>query len=252
MPSPATRDPRPATSPDGILLIDKPAGMTSHDVVDRVRRIAHTRRVGHAGTLDPFATGLLIVGINKGTKMLTGLVGLDKTYEAVARLGATSTTDDVEGEIRQSIGKSISQFVTDGPLYDSHPPTLQDIECALKTFRGGYLQTAPAFSAKKVGGKKLYELARAGKMEGVELPKKDVKITELSITSYQWPELAFTVSCSSGTYIRSLARDIGEALGCGAYLTALRRTRIGSFDVTDAIPLAELEIEKIEKHIMSP
>lgn len=245
-------------APDGIILIDKPAGMTSHDVVDRVRRIAHTRRVGHAGTLDPFATGLLIVGINKGTKMLTGLVGLDKTYEAVARLGATSTTDDVEGVISQLVGKSVSQSVTDSPIHDSttlrlhdfHPPMLQDIKNALDRFRGGYLQTAPAFSAKKVGGKKLYELARAGKMEGVELPKKEVKITDLRVLSYAWPELTFAVSCSSGTYIRSLARDIGEALGCGAYLTALRRTRIGSFDVADAIPLADLNEQVISKRLI--
>lgn len=243
---------RPTPFPDGILLIDKPAGITSHDVVDRVRRIAHTRRVGHAGTLDPFATGLLIVGINKGTKTLTGLVGLDKTYEAVAQLGATSTTDDVEGKITDyglrmtdSEVQDIQFAIRNSPF--AIPPTKQDVERVLETFRGGYLQTAPAFSAKKVGGKKLYELARAGKMEGVELPKKDVKITELSITSYQWPELAFTVSCSSGTYIRSLARDIGRTLGCGAYLTALRRTRIGSFDVADAVPLAELNANILEK-----
>lgn len=236
----------PTPFPSGLLLVDKPAGITSHDVVSRVQRTICpekvTRknrsqyRVGHAGTLDPFATGLLIVGINKGTKALTGLVGLDKMYEAVAKLGATSTTDDLEGKITNS--KPVSA------------PTVEEIEKALDRFRGGYLQTSPAFSAKKINGKKMYELARKGKTEGIELPKKNIRITELRVISYQWPELAFTVSCSSGTYIRSLARDIGEALGCGGYLTALRRTHIGSFDVSDAIPLAALTTEMIEKHLL--
>ncbi len=208
---------------DGLLLVDKPAGITSHDAVDAVRRVAKTRRVGHAGTLDPFATGLLIIGINKGTKSLTGLVGLDKTYDATARLGATSTTDDPEGMI---IVRA-----------DCVRPDQDEVETAFQTFRGSYLQTAPAYSAKKVGGKKLYELARAGRAHEVELPKKTITISDLAILDYSWPDLRFRVSCSSGTYIRALARDIGEALGVGAYLTQLRRTRIGSFDVNDAIAL---------------
>lgn len=223
---------------DGLLLIDKPAGITSHDVVDRVRRAAGTRRVGHAGTLDPFATGLLILGINKGTKMLTGLVGLDKTYEAVARLGATSTTEDPEGTITTTVGPN-----------DPHPDH-DAMESALSKFRGSYEQTASAFSAKKVGGKKLYELARAGKMEGVEIPKKIVTISELAMTDFSWPDLSFRVSCSSGAYIRALARDIGEALGCGAYLTALRRTRIGDFSIENALTLESLDADKIERALM--
>lgn len=220
---------------DGLLLIDKPAGITSHDAVDRVRKVAKTRRVGHAGTLDPFATGLLILGINKGTKALTALVGLDKTYEATAILGATSTTEDPEGTITS----------TDVPV----PPTRDEVDAVLTKFRGRYLQTAPAFSAKKIGGKKLYDLARAGKMEGIELPKKDVVISELEIMDYTWPELKFRVSCSSGTYIRSLARDIGEALGTGAYLTQLRRTRIADFNITDAVALADLDDATLQKHL---
>lgn len=214
---------------DGLLLVDKPAGMTSHDVVDAVRKIAHTRRVGHAGTLDPFATGLLILGINKGTKALTNLVGLDKTYEAAARLGATSTTDDPEGEITESLGAG--SFSPDG----------KTIEKILASFLGTHEQTAPVYSAKKVGGKKLYELARKGKMEGVEMPKKNVTIYSIELLEYAWPELRFRVSCSSGTYIRALARDIGEKLGCGAYLTELRRTSIGEYQIGDATPLNKLD-----------
>lgn len=209
-----------------IILVDKPVGLTSHDVVDRVRRIFGTRKVGHAGTLDPFATGLLLLGIGSATKELSKYVGLDKTYIATARLGATSTTEDPEGEI------------TDNP--NATVPTQAEIELALDKFRGGYEQTASAYSAKKIKGKKFYELARRGQLEGVELPKKYVTITELRATNYAWPHLSFEVSCSSGTYIRALARDIGEALGCGAYLTELRRTRIGEFRIEDAARLEDL------------
>ena len=210
-----------------LLLIDKPAGMTSHDVVDRVRKIFKTRRVGHAGTLDPFATGLLIVGVNGATKELTGLVGLDKTYEATARLGATSSTFDPEGEITESKAMTV--------------PTAEDVEHALDAFRGGYEQRAPLHSAKKIGGKKLYELARQGTATEDMRPTKHVTISELVVTRYEWPELDFRVAVSSGTYIRSLADDIGAKLGCGAYLTALRRTRIGAFDIKDAFTLEDLD-----------
>lgn len=209
-----------------IISIDKPTGMTSHDVVDRVRRIFKTRKVGHAGTLDPFATGLLIIGVGSATKELSKYVGLDKAYVATARLGATSTTEDPEGEIAENPNAA--------------KPTQAEIETALDRFRGGYEQTASAYSAKKINGKKFYELARSGKLEGVELPKKFVTISELRTTDYEWPFLTFEVSCSSGTYVRALARDIGEALGCGAYLTELRRTRIGEFKIEDATRLEDL------------
>jgi len=218
-----------APSPN-LLLIDKPAGMTSHDVVDRVRRIFDTRKVGHAGTLDPFATGLLIIGIGPGTKELTGLVGLDKSYVATARLGATSTTEDPEGEITERTSCDV--------------PRTEELEAALDKFRGGYEQVASAFSAKKIKGKKLYELARRGQLEGVEIPKKQVEINDLKVLKYEWPFLTFEVSCSSGTYIRALARDIGEILGCGAYLTELRRTRIGEFHIKDAKNLEGLTAER--------
>lgn len=230
---------------DGIILIDKPAGITSHDVVDRVRKIAKTRRVGHAGTLDPFATGLLILGINKGTKQLTGLIGLDKTYEATAQLGVTSTTDDPEGTVTPHAGTS------PGALAEGNRPDNDAIERALARFRGSYEQTAPAFSAKWVDGKRLYDLARQGKIDGIALPKKIVSISELSMMHYAWPDLSFRVSCSSGTYIRALARDIGEALGCGAYLTALRRTRIGTYDIHDAVILDGLDERILMERLIS-
>lgn len=266
----------PLPNPDGFLLIDKPAGMTSHDAVDAARRALGCLgrkgraacKVGHAGTLDPFATGLLVIGIGNATKRLNEILGLDKTYEAVARLGATSTTDDLEGEINVMSFRSPNESANEGeesqdfrdpsrsPSDDSVRDDISkkfsmiEIEEALDRFHGGYRQTAPAFSAKKVGGKKLYELARKGQVDRVERPVKDVKIRELVVTKYAWPELAFRVSCSSGTYVRALARDIGEALGCGAYLTALRRTVIGPYRVEDAISIKELNREKIEERLL--
>ncbi|MFZ6015002.1 MAG: tRNA pseudouridine(55) synthase TruB [Patescibacteria group bacterium] len=211
-----------------ILLIDKPAGITSHDVVDRIRKIYSTRRVGHGGTLDPFATGLLIIGIGPATKKLHDIVGLDKTYEATATLGATSDTYDLTGLI--------------APTPDSkfQIPDLKNIEDVLKNFQGVIDQKAPAYSAKKVGGKKLYELARAGQDVEHLRPTKKVDIAELVITDYNYPTLKFKVTCSSGTYIRSLAHDIGQELGCGAYLSELRRTRIGEYKLEDAKKLETL------------
>lgn len=216
---------------DKLLLIDKPSGMTSHDVVDRIRHIFHTRRVGHAGTLDPFATGLLIIGVGTATKKLTALVGLDKTYEAALCLGATSTTFDPEGTI----------FPLQSP--NSSLPTLQDMEHALDQFRGGYLQKAPLFSAKKINGQPLYHLARRGQANEEMRPTKNVTISELTIQNYEWPTLRLVVTSSSGTYIRSLADDIGRVLGCGAYLTELRRIRIGHFSIKDSLKLEELGLD---------
>jgi tRNA pseudouridine55 synthase len=215
---------------DRILLIDKPAGMTSHDVVDRVRHVFKTRKVGHAGTLDPFATGLLLVGVGDATKRLQAYVGLDKTYEATARLGATSDTYDPEGHIIETVGAI-------------HELPLHDIERVLDRFRGGYDQKAPLHSAKKIGGKKLYELARRGTATEEMRPTKKVGIDEIAVTGYAWPNLSFRVRCSSGTYIRSLADDIGRDLGCGAYLTALRRTAIGPHRIEDATRLEDLKQE---------
>lgn len=213
---------------DGLIFIDKPAGMTSHDVVSRVRRIYGTRRVGHAGTLDPFATGLLILGINKGTKMLTDLVGRDKTYLATARLGGTTDTDDTEGQVVEREGYSI--------------PTEDEVRTALEGFLGVSEQVTPLYSAKKIKGKKMYELARAGLGDTVERPKKTITIHSIRLVSFHWPEVTFEVSVSSGTYIRALARDLGEVLGTGAYLTGLRRTRIGEFGIEQASTLDALPV----------
>lgn len=209
-----------------MLLIDKPAGITSHDVVDKVRKIYKTRGVGHGGTLDPFATGLLLIGVGAQTKKLHDVVGLDKTYEAVAELGAVSDTYDLTGDI-------VEQTV-------SHIPNQEEVEEVVAKFRGTIEQKAPAYSAKKIGGQRLYALVRRGVDVEHLRPTKKVDVTELIITEYTWPTLKFRVTCSSGTYIRSLAHDIGEQLGCGAYLTDLRRTRIGEYKLEDAKKLEEL------------
>jgi tRNA pseudouridine55 synthase len=211
---------------EGLLLIDKPIGITSHDVVDRVRRVFGIRKVGHAGTLDPFATGLLLLGIGKATKTLSQYVGLDKRYRAVARLGAISDTFDTEGKIVE---------------HTCDIPTQAQIEQAMDRFRGGYAQKAPLYSAKKIKGRKLHELVRQGQATEELRPVKFVDIFELTIIAYEWPFLTFDVHCSSGTYIRSLADDLGAALGTGAYLTELRRLTIGTFRLEDAIALDKLQ-----------
>lgn len=222
---------------DGLLLIDKPAGPTSHDMVDVVRRATGMRAVGHAGTLDPFATGLLILGLGKATKWLTQLVGLDKTYEATLRLGATSDTFDRDGVISPTANPT-------------DIPTLEQIESTLNTYRGTFEQRAPLYSAKKLQGKKLYELARAGTATESMRPTKQITIHRLEIVSYTYPELTLLVDCSYGTYIRSLADDIGRDLGVGAYLTELRRTAIGAYSVQTALSRAQITREEIDAHLI--
>jgi len=241
----------------GFLLIDKPAGMTSHDIVDRVRALTHERTVGHAGTLDPFATGLLIVAVGREyTSQLSKLVGLDKEYEAVLRLGAKSTTGDLTGVITPV-------DVAGSPRAGTVPSVV------FASFLGPQLQTPPMYSAKKIKGKKLYELARQGK----EVERKPVAITiyELEQLPFQtaqfgdsphagtvpkqddssgtvpdrgqFPnEIPFRTRVSSGTYIRTLGEDIAKKLGTEGYLTALRRTKIGPYSITDAIPLPDTHI----------
>ena len=214
----------------GVFLLHKPPGPTSHDMVALVRKKTGIKRVGHAGTLDPFATGLLILGVDQATKKLAMLVGMDKEYEATLLLGATSTTFDPEGIITPTARSSYSI------------PDATSLSPVLDLFRGGYDQRAPIFSAKKINGKKLYDLARAGKATEEMRPVKRIIISKLHIKQYAFPFLSLTVACSSGTYIRSLADDIGRELGCGAYLATLRRTRIGTFCIKDAHTLAELPI----------
>lgn len=215
---------------DGILLIDKPADMSSFGVVARVRRVLTQHagkkvKVGHTGTLDPFATGLMILVIGKECKNAGTYSKLDKIYEATIRLGQTSTTGDPEGEI------------TD---VDSKQPTREEIEQVLKTFTGDIMQRPPIFSALKIDGQRAYKLARKGEI--VEIPERQVTIHSLELVDYTYPELKIRTHVSSGTYIRSLAGDIGKALDTGAYCNQLRRTVISKWNVTDAKKLSDLGV----------
>jgi tRNA pseudouridine55 synthase len=213
---------------DGYLLVDKPEGVSSFRVVAQVRCIlsevaGHKVKVGHTGTLDPMATGLLILVAGKYTKKATQFAKLDKVYEAELTLGAVSSTADREGTITKK---------------GSSKPTESDIAKALNNFIGDIMQTPPAFSAIKVGGRRAYKLAREGKP--VELKPRAAKVFLIENITYRYPKLLFTVHVSSGTYIRSLAEDIGEALGTGAYLSALCRTKVGKFKIEDALKMEEL------------
>ena len=208
----------------GVLLVDKTEGMTSHDVVMQVRKLFSTRKVGHAGTLDPFATGLLIVCLGKATKTLQFLVEQAKEYEAVMKLGETTDSQDLTGVV----------------LEERPVPVLKpgELEETFSSFVGDISQLPPMFSARRVNGQRLYTLARAGKV--VDREARTVTVESLEITKISLPHVAFRVLCSKGTYIRTLAHDMGEALGCGAHLTQLRRTRIGRFHVREACSLPRL------------
>ncbi|GAB3604236.1 tRNA pseudouridine(55) synthase TruB [Microbacterium aureliae] len=206
----------------GILLVDKPGGITSHDVVARARRILGTRKIGHAGTLDPMATGLLVLGVDGATRLLTFIVGLDKTYLATIVLGVSTDSDDADGEV---VARADAAHV------DS-----DDIARQIRALTGRISQIPSRVSAIKVGGRRAYDLARAG--EEVVLAAREVTVARFDVLDERRRgatiELDVVVDCSSGTYIRALARDLGAALGVGGHLTALRRTRIGPFDVADA------------------
>ncbi len=215
---------------DGILLIDKPDGMTSFGVVARVRRVLSAQagkkvKIGHTGTLDPFATGLLILCVGKETKNAMGYTKLDKVYEATVRLGQTSSTGDPEGEVSD---------------VNDEQPSREDVEAALKKFTGEITQRPPIYSAIKVGGQRAYDLARAGKE--VEIPLRQVTIHSLELVDYAYPEVKIRTHVSSGTYIRTLAEDIGKTLGTGAYCTQLRRTKVADWDVANAQSLAEFGV----------
>ncbi|MGW1341481.1 tRNA pseudouridine(55) synthase TruB [Kribbella sp. NPDC002412] len=213
---------------DGIVVVDKPAGLTSHTVVARIRRLAGTRKVGHAGTLDPMATGVLVVGLNRATRLLGHLQLADKSYDATVLLGATTTTDDAEGEI-------VSTAPVDGV-------TAEAIEAAVAGFRGEISQVPSKVSAIKVDGRRAYERVRAG--EEVALKARSVTVSRYDVVDVRpgssGIEVDISVDCSSGTYIRALARDLGAELGVGGHLTALRRTRVGSFDLSVAHTLESL------------
>jgi len=222
---------------NGILLVDKPEGWTSHDVVAKVRSILRQQtgqkvKVGHTGTLDPMATGLLILVLGSYTKRAEEYSKLDKVYEAEVTLGRTSTTGDREGQLTK--------------INDKQPEKMA-VEAVLGQFKGEILQKPHKYSAVKIGGQRAYKAARAGKT--VEIEPRKVKIYKITDVEYDYPKLKFTAEVSSGTYIRSLAEDIGAALGTGAYLSALRRTQVGEFPTDKAVQLANLDYEIILKHL---
>lgn len=246
-----------------ILLIDKPVGWTSFDVVAKIRgSLRNTNlkkvKVGHAGTLDPFATGLLIILVGDATKQQDVFMKLDKEYEATLKLGFTSTTGDPEGEIIPYLSLPTNQNYKklignpkenmDSCLRRNDKPLQKDIECVLKQFTGEIQQIPPAFSAIKIDGQRAYKLARAGKK--VKLEPRKITIYKLEILDYAYPELKIRVNCSSGTYIRTLAVDIGKLLGTAAYLTELRRTKIGDHKIEDAktveATITDLSVQKDE------
>jgi tRNA pseudouridine55 synthase len=228
---------------EGFLLVDKPEGWTSFDVVNYVRRMVaniegrkpKNVKVGHTGTLDPAATGLLVLCIGKATKQVPNLIKQDKTYQVELTLGKKSTTGDKEGKI-EDWGKKTEE------------PSSERLEEVVESFVGEIFQVPPAFSAIKVNGKRAYDLARAGKE--VLLEPRKVKIYSISDIKYDFPRLTFTTSVGSGTYIRSLAEDIGKKLGCGAYMSNLRRTTIGQANINNAVAVSELTEDSIKKALL--
>ncbi|MBI4227125.1 MAG: tRNA pseudouridine(55) synthase TruB [Candidatus Omnitrophica bacterium] len=210
---------------DGLLVVDKPAGLTSHDVVDRLRRRWRVARMGHGGTLDPMATGVLLILLGRATKSAETLLGLDKSYEATVTLGVTTETQDAEGRV-----------VERRPV---PPLSREQVDAACAPFRGEIEQRVPPYSAVRFGGRRGYELARAG--EAVPEKRRRVRIAALEVREMAGDRVALFITCSKGTYVRTLAHDLGQALGCGGMLSALRRTRVGPWSVTEAQPLDALE-----------
>jgi tRNA pseudouridine55 synthase len=211
----------------GVLNIDKPGGMTSHDVVNRMRRLTGIRRIGHTGTLDPLATGVLLLCIGRATRLSEYLIGQNKRYEATIRLGQETNTYDAEGEIVAEMPVTVDE---------------EAIQAALSHYRGPISQVPPMFSAVKKDGQPLYKLAR----QGVEIdrPSREVTIYQLALLEWTPPDLHLDITCSSGTYIRSLAHDLGQLLGCGGHIIALRRPAVGHFLIEQAAPLDELTAER--------
>ncbi len=209
--------------PEGLLLVDKPKGMTSHDVVDAVRRALGTRKVGHAGTLDPMATGLLLVGVGRATRLLRYLGDLPKTYEGTGVLGVETTTLDADGEVTRTGDVAV---------------TREELDRAASELLGNSMQRPPAFSAVKVGGRKLYEAARKG--ETLEAAPRPIRVDAFEILTLEPAAFGFRVTCSGGTYVRVLVADVGSRLGCGAHLGRLRRIAIGPFEVRAAAPPEDL------------
>ena len=219
---------------NGIIVLDKPASISSAGAVNRVKRLLERGvKIGHAGTLDPFATGVLLLLIGKATKSSQMLMNQPKRYEATIKLGATTATDDPDS--------------AEIPVPGASRPSREKIEAAAAKFVGTISQRPPAFSALKISGRPAYKLARRG--QPVDLKARDIRIDAIRIISWQWPLLKVRIDCGRGTYVRAIARDLGEALKTGGYLTELRRTRIGSFDIDQAVTLERLEKEGIEPHL---
>ncbi|MGH9931239.1 MAG: tRNA pseudouridine synthase B, partial [Pyrinomonadaceae bacterium] len=254
---------------DGVLVIDKPAGVTSHDVVDGIRRILHVRRVGHTGTLDPFATGVLVILVGRATRLAQFLSGVEKEYEAVIRLGYATDTGDVTGKKIEPLENELDRSSASLPVTEPHLGTgrteisvlqqggwsREQIEAALASLRGEFDQVPPMYSAKKQGGRKLYELARRGE----EVERKPVRVCvdkfeaikptgELLKDNLDGTfDFAVRVACSAGTYVRTLAEDFGKRLGVGAHLAELRRTRVGDFQIQQAQTLERLKVSAAEE-----
>jgi tRNA pseudouridine55 synthase len=229
----------PAKELEGILLVDKPRDHTSHDVVARLRGILKMKRVGHAGTLDPMATGLLIILLGKATKVSQYLISLDKEYEGTVELGKVTDTQDADGEMMET-----------RPV----PPLTQaEVQQAMNGFLGDQYQTPPMFSAIKIDGVPLYKSARKG--EEVEREPRFIRVSSWEITKFGLPQFDFRLRCTKGTYVRTLAHDLGQKLGCGAHLAALRRTATANFHVSQAITLEDLQklsTPEIEKRLIAP
>jgi tRNA pseudouridine55 synthase len=220
----------------GLLNVDKPAGLTSRDAVNRVQRLVKPHKVGHAGTLDPLATGVLVVAIGQATRLIEYVQRMSKVYQGTFLLGRTSDTEDIEGQIIE--------------LQQPPVPTVAEIQAALPSFTGAIEQRPPAYSALKVAGRRAHELARRG--ESFELAPRIVQINAIEMVRYQYPELELVVHCGGGTYIRSLGRDIAESLGTGAVMSALRRLAVGPFRECGSLAFDSLTFEEIDRRLLPP
>lgn len=216
---------KPAKEMEGVLFVDKPSGLTSHDVVYRLRRKLQMKRIGHAGTLDPMATGLLIMLVGKATKISQYLISLDKVYEGEITLGVVTNSQDAEGEVMET-----------RPV---PPLTVDQLRAVMQTFLGDQYQTPPMFSAVKIDGVPLYKLARKG--EEIEREPRFIRVSTFELATFDSPKLTFRLHCTKGTYVRTVAHDLGQKLGCGAHLSALRRTASGKFGIAQCTPLDVLE-----------
>ncbi len=228
---------QPPKEIEGVLLVDKPKGLTSHDVVYRLRRKLQMKKIGHAGTLDPMATGVLVMLIGKATRISQYLMSVDKVYEGEATLGVVTDSQDAEGEVMET-----------RPVPELTEAAVREL---MKTFLGDQYQTPPMHSAIKIGGVPLYKMARKG--EGVEREPRFIRIASFDLLTFTPPKLTFRLACTKGTYVRTVANDLGQKLGCGAHLSELRRTGSGKFTIEQCLPLGQIEtlsLPEIEKRLI--